>query len=539
MTVSVTDNETAGVTIVASSPINVVEGGTGTYTVVLASQPSASVAVTPTSGDAAAVTVPPMVLTFTTGNWATAQTVTVTAVEDANAVSEMVQVTHAAVSGDSGYDSLTVDAVTVSVTDNETAGVTIVASSPINVVEGGTGTYTVVLASQPSASVAVTPTSGDAAAVTVPPMVLTFTTGNWATAQTVTVTAVEDVNAVSEMVQVTHAAVSGDSGYDSLTVDAVTVSVTDNETAGVTIVASSPINVVEGGTGTYTVVLASQPSASVAVTPTSGDAAAVTVPPMVLTFTTGNWATAQTVTVTAVEDVNAVSEMVQVTHAAVSGDSGYDSLTVDAVTVSVTDNETAGVTIVASSPINVVEGGTGTYTVVLASQPSASVAVTPTSGDAAAVTVPPMVLTFTTGNWATAQTVTVTAVEDVNAVSETVQVTHAAVSGDSGYDSLTVDAVTVSVTDNETAGVTIVASSPINVVEGGTGTYTVVLASQPSASVAVTPTSGDAAAVTVPPMVLTFTTGNWATAQTVTVTAVEDVNAVSEMVQVTHAAVFG
>ena len=133
--------------------------------------------------------------------------------------------------------------------------------------------------------------------------------------------------------------------------------------------------------------------------------------------------TAQTVTVTAVQDTNAVSEEVQVTHVAASADSGYDSLTVDAVTVTVTDNETAGVT-VPSAPINVVEGGTGTYTVVLASQPSASVTVTPTSADPTAVTVPPTVLTFTTGDWDTAQTVTVTAVQDTNAVSETVEVTH-------------------------------------------------------------------------------------------------------------------
>ena len=61
-------------------------------------------------------------------------------------------------------------------------------------------------------------------------------------------------------------------------------------------------------------------------------------------------------------------------------------------------------------------------------------------------------MTFTTGDWDTAQTVTVTAVQDVNAVSETVQVTHTAASGDTAYDSLTVDAVTVTVTDNDTAG---------------------------------------------------------------------------------------
>ena len=242
--------------------------------------------------------------------------------------------------------------------------------------------------------------------------------------------------------------------------------------------------------------------------------------PMVLTFTTGNWATAQTVTATAVHDNNADDETVRVTHAADSTDSAYNaSLMIDAVTVTVTDDETAGVTIRAAASLSpVVEGDTGTYTVVLASEPSADVTVTAASGDAGAVTVSPMVLTFTTGNWATAQTVTATAVQDDNADDETVRVTHTADSSATAYNaSLTVDAVRVTVTDDETAGVTIVPDASLSpVVEGGTGTYTVVLASEPSADVTVTATSGDAGAVTVSPMVLTFTTGNWATAQTVT-----------------------
>ena len=197
-----------------------------------------------------------------------------------------------------------------------------------------------------------------------------------------TVTAVQDVNAVSETVEVTHAAVSGDSGYDSLTVDAVSVSVTDNDTAGVTIVPSAPINVVEGGTGTYTVVLASQPSASVTVTPTSGDPeSAVTVPPTVLTFTTGDWSTAQTVTVTA-------SAGHQRCQRDGSGDArgglrGFglqlvDGRRGDGVGHRQRDGGCDD-SACASRTINVVEGGTGTYTVVLASQPSASVTVTPTA----------------------------------------------------------------------------------------------------------------------------------------------------------------
>ena len=111
--------------------------------------------------------------------------------------------------------------------------------------------------------------------------------------------------------------------------------------------------------------------------------------------------------------------------------------------MTVTDDEVAGVTIVPDTGLPPVgERGTGTYTVVLASEPSAAVTVTAASGDAGAVTVSPMVLTFTTGNWATAQTVTVRAVEDDNADDETVDVTHTTASTDTAYN-LTGDVVTV------------------------------------------------------------------------------------------------
>ena len=538
VTVTVTDDDTAGVTVVPETSLRVDEGGAdGSYTVVLASEPSGNVTVTATSGDLDAVTVSPMSLTFTTGNWATAQTVTVTAVDDTDANDEDVDVSHRAASTDSAYNNLAGDVVTVTVDDDDTAGVTVVPETSLRVDEGGAdGSYTVVLASEPSGNVTVTATSGDLDAVTVTPTVLTFTTGNWATAQTVTVTAVDDTDANDEDVDVSHRAASTDSAYNNLAGDVVTVTVTDDEVAGVTIVLAaslmSPVG--EGGTGTYTVVLASEPSETVTVTATSGDLDAVTVTPTVLTFTTGNWATAQTVTVHAEQDNDAGDETVDVSHTAASTDTAYN-LTGDVVTVTVTDDEGVTIVLAASLMSPVGEGGTGTYTVVLASEPSETVTVTATSGDLDAVTVTPTVLTFTTGNWATAQTVTVTAEQDNNAVDETVDVSHTAASTDTAYN-LTGDVVTVTVTDDEVAGVTIVLAaslmSPVG--EGGTGTYTVVLASEPSETVTVTATSGNTGAVTVTPTVLTFTPGNWATAQTVTVTAEQDNNAVDETVDVSH-----
>ena len=570
MTVSVTDNETAGVTIVASSPINVVEGGTGTYTVVLASQPSASVAVTPTSAEWSAVTVPPMVLTFTTGNWATAQTVTVTAVEDTNAVSEMVQVTHAASSGDSGYDSLTVDAVSVSVTDNDTAGVTIVASSPINVVEGGTGTYTVVLASQPSASVAVTPTSGNESAVTVPPTVLTFTTGNWATAQTVTVTAVEDTNAVSETVEVTHAAVSGDSGYDSLTVDAVTVSVTDNDEAEVTVFfGANAYSVSEDGTTvSVTVELSAVPGRRVVIPITvtnQGDTSAddYTTVPSTVTFAAD--ATEQSFTFAAVDDtVDDDGESVVLSFGAMPDDK-VEAGVPSTATVTIDDNDTAGVVVVPDTGLSF-EDGTATYTISLGSQPTDVVTVTVTVSVISSVTrasfTPSVISSATRASFtpsvissATRASFTPSVISSATRAWYTPSVISSATRAwytPSVISSATRASYTPSLISSTTrapytpsliSSTTRAPYTPSLISSATRAPYTPSLISSttraPYTLVAADVTeflkaSVSPDAVTVMPMVLTFTTDNWDTPQTVTVRDVDGIVTDDDTIEVSH-----
>ena len=55
--VTITDDDTAGVTVTAANPLAVVEGGSNTYTVRLDSQPTQDVTITPASGDAGAATV--------------------------------------------------------------------------------------------------------------------------------------------------------------------------------------------------------------------------------------------------------------------------------------------------------------------------------------------------------------------------------------------------------------------------------------------------------------------------------------------------
>ena len=84
VTVTNTDNDTAGITVTPTSGLTTTEaGGTATFTVVLNSQPTANVTIGLSSSNTAEGTVGPASLTFTTANWNVPQTVTVTGVDDA------------------------------------------------------------------------------------------------------------------------------------------------------------------------------------------------------------------------------------------------------------------------------------------------------------------------------------------------------------------------------------------------------------------------------------------------------------------------
>ena len=112
----------AGVTV-SQMALTVTEADTtgDSYTVVLDNQPTASVVVT-VAGHAGTEVLPaPTTLTFTTVNWETAQEVTVTATDDADAVDDTVSLTHSAASTDSDYDAIVIGGVTVTVEDDDTA----------------------------------------------------------------------------------------------------------------------------------------------------------------------------------------------------------------------------------------------------------------------------------------------------------------------------------------------------------------------------------------------------------------------------------
>ena len=125
-----------GVTISETALTVTEEDTTGdTYTVVLDSQPTAAVTVTVAGHSGTDLTVDPSSLTFTTTNWSTAQTVTVTASDDADTADDTVVLTHTATSTDTNYDAEAAD-VTVTVEDNDTPADDLPWSTTMTVGEG-------------------------------------------------------------------------------------------------------------------------------------------------------------------------------------------------------------------------------------------------------------------------------------------------------------------------------------------------------------------------------------------------------------------
>ncbi|MXZ82121.1 MAG: hypothetical protein F4Z10_00145, partial [Synechococcus sp. SB0666_bin_14] len=359
----------------------------------------------------------------------------------------------------SGYTVGARGSATITIADNDTAGVAISETNNSTSVSEAAGTdqtdtYTVVLESEPTAGVSITVTSGDTGAATVSPPTLRFTPDNWATSQMVTVTGVDDSvdQSGNRSVTIRHSATSDDGNYDNISIGDVTATVVDDDGAGVSISETSATVSEDGATtDTYRVVLVTLPSATVTVTVTAGAGVRVNQSggtagsSQTLTFTPGDWNIAQTVTVTGEDDAidNPNDERtVTISHVAASTDPGYTIADAGRVTVTVTDDDTAGVTVESGGSMMVTEvdgpDHTDTYMVMLDSQPTHDVIITNitvTSGDAGAATVSPPTLTFTPDNWSTPQTVTVTGLDDEvdQSGSRSADVIHSATSEDGKY----------------------------------------------------------------------------------------------------------
>ena len=433
--VPIIDNDSPGVTVTPTE-LTVAEGSSDTYTVVLGAQPNADVTVTIGGVAGTDLSLDEPTLTFTAQDWNTPQTVTVTAGQDDDAVDDTVALTHAVSSAnDSEYDGLSADGVDVTVADDDRVRVN-VSETSLGIEEGGLDTYTVVLDTQPTGDVTVTIEGVAGTDLSLDKTTLTFTAQDWNTTQTVTVTAGQDHDGVDDTAALAHTVTSvDDANYNGLSVRSVDVTVTDDDTVGVT-VSETSLTMEEGGLDTYTVVLDTQPTGDVTVTIDGIAGTDLSLDKTTLTFTAQDWNTTQTVTVTAGQDGDAVDDTATLTHAVSSAnDTDYNGLSADVV-VTVADDDTAGVT-VTPTELTVAEGSSNTYTVVLDTQPNADVTMTIEGVAGTDLALDKPTLTFTAQDWNTTQTVTVTAGQDHDAVDDTAALTHEVSSAnDSDYDGL-------------------------------------------------------------------------------------------------------
>jgi gliding motility-associated-like protein len=533
VTVTNIDDDAAGFNITAISGNTTEAGGTATFTIALTSEPTANVQVNLSSSDIGEGTVSPVIITFTSGNWNVAQTITIAGVDDDldDGDQPFNIITSNAISSDLDYSGLLVADVALTNNDDDTAGITVSSISGNTSETGTTATFTIVLDSEPTANVTIGLSSDDLGEGTVSPASITFTTANWNIVQTITVTGVNDnIDDGNQSYNiVTASAISADGSYSGMNANDVAVINTDDlDVAGITVSAISGNTSESGTTATFTIVLDSESTSNVTVGLSSDDTGEGTVFPASVTFTSGNWNVEQTVTVTGInDDIDDGNQTYSIiTAAATSTDGSYSGMNANNVSLINTDDDNAGISVSAISGNTTENGATATFTVVLDTEPTANVTIGLSSDDTGEGSVLPGSVIFTAGNWNVAQTVTLTGVDDdIDDGNQTYNViTAAATSSDGNYSGLNAANVSVINEDNgDSVGVTLSALSNSTEEDGTTGTFTIVLDSEPTANVVIGLSSDDIGEGTVSPASVTFTSGNWNIAQTVTITGVDDV----------------
>ena len=527
-------------------------GASADFQVVLTGPPTNDVDVPIMSADITEGMTSVGMLTFNAANWDFPQTVTITGQDDAVAdgnVAYNITVGPAS-SADMRFDGIDPPDVSALNFDNEIAGFSI---SPlmVSVTEGGASmNFDVSLNTALGAGETVTlPLSvSDASEVSLSAQAMTgsaisIVLDNGTPTVTVAVNPIDD-DIDDETVMLTG--ITGDPTstnpiYDVLgpaDVPDVVIRCMDNDTAGVTITPSmvTPMQTDEAMTlnPTFQVVLDTEPTANVEIPLFSSDPSEGNIDLASVTFTPSDWFMPQTVTLTGVNDDidDETVPYIAVTEPANSTDLSYQGL--DAADVdmeNLDDADETGVTVTPNGtpPLQTDETMTmtATFDVVLTSEPLFDVFIDVSSDNLAEGTLDTMQLTFTPANWDTPQTVTATGVDDpfddgdiaYNAVLDP------AVTNDPTYGGFDPNDVALVNLDDDSAGITATPSSGLITGEdpiAASATFDVVLLAQPTDDVTIDLASDDLTEGTTDVTQLVFTSMNWDTPQTVTVTGVDD-----------------
>ncbi|HNF26262.1 MAG TPA: Ig-like domain-containing protein [Leptospiraceae bacterium] len=486
-TVKTLDNDK---TLLFSLPsLSVNEGSVQQVNVSLSEPPEQETVIYFSSSRPSSIQVNPASVTVNPYNWNLPIILDVSALQDANYISEAAVISASSVLHQTA--SLNVSSV-----DDEVQAILV--SGATTVTEGSNGIIKVRLAQPPTGTISVNLSSSYSKLQIANP-VLYFTPLNYSTDQNVTLVGQQDADKDSSVVSIT-------ASTPGITSAVYPVIFLDNDT-GIQITPSAP-SIREGSSGSMQVVLNGDPGIPRTVN-LSSSLPSLSLGSVILSFDSSNWNIPQTVSLLAVEDIDHNSDIPSVSGSGTGLISTSSSITVF-------DNDTRAVITGSSS---VYEGGSILLNVQLSGNPINPVSVTATSSNTSASTVSPGTLNFTSANWNVNQSLTVTGISDANSTGITSTISFS-------ESSLITVNYPVKTIDRET--ILFDPTSDTNVVEGGTAKVRIKLAEPPPYPAAFTVSSSNAGSVSVSPSVLNFNSGNYNTYQEVTLTGRDDSNNTSE-----------
>jgi hypothetical protein len=351
---------------ITPSTLSVNESGTTAIaSIVLNTQPTANVSIPFSSSNTADGTISSSNLVFTAANWNVPQNITITGVNDDvdDGDTTFNLVSGAATSTDADYNGLDAFDMPITNVDNDTSAFTVsaVTGGGITTEAGANQTFTIALASKPSANVVITLTSSNeaegrisrtggvcnnSATVATGSCTVTFTSANWNVAQTIRVTGIDDGAIISGNIayNINGTVASADTLYAALTFNSIALTNNDNDSAGVISSQTTGLFTREDGLAqSVTITLNSQPSADVILTYTSSDATegqinqsggvcssagAIASTSCTLTLTSANYNTGVVLKITGVADADTSAQNYTVAATATSADSNYNGLAV-------------------------------------------------------------------------------------------------------------------------------------------------------------------------------------------------------------------
>ncbi|MGA1599926.1 MAG: LamG-like jellyroll fold domain-containing protein, partial [bacterium] len=553
------DDETAGFLVSDLSGTVSEKQTSALFTVRLTSAPNGDVVVSAVSDNTSEASVSPSSATFTSSTWNTETSFTVTGVDDSLSDGDQpfkisLSVNTGSTADTTGYAILNPPDVVGTNVDDEAPAITVSAASGPTTEDNGTAVFTVVLNTLPTDTVTVGLSLSDSTEATFSSTgttdiseTLTFTTSNWNSVRTTTVYGVDDNVKDGDQAYAITVSVSSSNDTDYAALDNQTVLLrnVDDETPGFLVSAADTDTSEAGDNATFSVRLTSAPVSGLVVvldmSSSDEEEGRVnnTTGTSTLTFSSGNWSTAASVTVYGQDDSSSEQDgdvRYRVNLSVNTGSttaSEYSLLDPPDVSLVNKDNDRAGFQVSGPSAVSMSEnGGSLTFTVALNTVPTGSVTVPIYISDNSEAqltgSVDNLTLTFST---TTAQTVTVTGQDDN--LSDGDQQVRAMLgmssSTDANYNGLNPEDVSFLVTDDEsgTPGVIVTPPDNASTTESGTNrTFTVALASKPTADVNIPIYVSDSSEAlltgSVDNLTLTFSSGNWNTAQTVTALGQDD-----------------